>query len=241
MADRYPDYVGDNGNAILQEADPGPGKKARRVQVQMTKAPVVVAGYGGWSRVARPRRKALTEWVGRDSVSIQIEFMIDSLDEREHADWVEDKCRLLESFAGVESNDPEPPLLELHSYPDLLMPHGNARASHVKWFLETLAWSADSVIYADGGNRLRAAGTMTVTQYVADDRIGPAKKRKTDGNSEGGRIKRYKIKKGDTLQKIAAKKEVYNDRKKWRRIKKANHIRDPKLGPKWVGKTIKIP
>lgn len=226
------------GRFWIREKNP-PGKKGPREFIaSLSSAAVVTAGYGGWSRVARPRRKALTEWVGRDSVSISINFILNDLAKNRGA-WIEDKCQILDELAGVEAGDPEPPLLELHSDPPGIVPHSYERASHVRWFIETLTWDQEAIRYNGNGNRTHAAGTLVLTQFVKDERLRMSKRKKKDDSK--GRRKTYRVKRGDTLQKIAARKDVYGDRHKWRRIAKANKIRDPKLGPKWVGKVLKIP
>jgi hypothetical protein len=237
-----PDYP--FGSFSLTEIDPPRGQNPLKIRAYLAKAPIVTAGYGGWSRVARPKRKAITEWVGRDSVTIEIQFLFDA------AEWndglaIEGSCRDLESMAGVESTDPVPPLLELRSNPPALMPHGHHRASHVRWFVEGITWDADSIWYNNAGNRIRAGGTLQVTQYVEDARLKKLSGSKNRNSGRGGHgtrgshRKKYTVKRGDTLSKIAARKDVYNDASKWKRIAKANHIRDPKRLR--VGQELKIP
>lgn len=54
-------------------------------------------------------------------------------------------------------------------------------------------------------------------------------------------VTRYTVKKGDTLEKIAARPEVYNNRNRWNRIYKANKatIKNPdRIKP---GQVLKIP
>jgi hypothetical protein len=241
-----PEVLGAIGTFSLDEIG-AKGHSALSFTAYMTKAPVVVAGYGGWSRVARPHRKALTEWVGRDSVSIQIEFLVDTVDDDTPGTgvFVENQCRDLESIGGVESTDPEPPLCRLSSTPAPLMPHGYHRATHVKWFLDTLAWDADQTIYNRAGNRVRAAGTLTMTQFVEDTRLqglSASKRRKTNRGStkrSGSKKKTYVVKPGDTLSSIAAKKSIYGDSSKWHAIARANKIRDPRHLK--VGTRLRIP
>jgi hypothetical protein len=205
----------------------------------LTKAPIPVAGYGGWQKVARPRRKALTEWTGRDSVSIEIAFMLD--------DWAtgegyENKTMVdaLEKMAGVNINDPEPPLLTYTTNPPALGWHSIHHASHVRWFIDTLSWDSDQTLINNAGNPSRVAGAITLTQYVEDEHISAIQARKDNDNRRPrGRAKTYIVKRGDTLSKIAARKNVYGDASKWRRIATANGIRDPKHLK--VGRKLKIP
>lgn len=225
-----PDSLSGSGTFTLTELSPPNNRQARSFTASMLKAPIPTSGYGGWSRVAVPRAMAFTEWAGRDVLSITIEFILDEL-VSDMGVYVEKQCRNLERFAGVDEGDPEPPLLELVSDPDPLMPHGEYRASHNKWFLESLDWDADKIIYNDAGNRIRAGGTVVVSVFNQDDVLSVAGrngKGTSGGGGKPGRIKVYTVKKGDTLSKIAARKDVYHDSKQWKRIAKANHIRDPK-------------
>lgn len=229
------------GIMILEELDPPAKQTAERCLAYMVSAPIVVAGYGGWSRVARPRRRAITEWVGRDSLSMEINFLFDGRDE-EAGTYVEANIRSLERMAGIgiPGTDPQPPLIRVESVPANLMPYGYGRAPGTRWFVDTLSWDRESIVVGPTGNRQRAGGTLVVTQFVEDQRLDPIKKRK-NRDSDKPKRKTYIVKRGDTLQKIAARKDIYHDAKKWKRIARANHIRDPKLGPRFVGKTLKIP
>lgn len=209
------------------------------IEGYMDGPPVVTAGYGGWNKTARPRRKALTEWIGRDPVSITWTFHFQAEAENEGR-FIEQLCRDLESGAGLDSDDPEPPLFQLHSEPEALMPHGYHRASHVKWFIETLTWDKDRIAYNRVGNRWRAGGEITVTQYVEDKHLralDPPKRSSSSDPCHKSRVKRYRVKRGDNLRKISAK--YLGSSKCWRRIAKLNGIRDPnKLR---VGQLLKMP
>lgn len=210
----------------------------------LTRAPVVVSGYGGWSRVARPRKSALTEWVGRDTLSVSIDFIIEDY-AMGRGVYTEAKCQILEELAGVESGDPEPPLCELHSDPPSLMPHGYERASQNKWFVESLTWDQDQIRYNKAGNRIRAVGTIVASVYVADERLHPAAEYRKPSSKPvtkgGSKRKFYTVLPGDTLHKIAARKDTYNNWKKWKLIADANGIRSSKQLKKKVGKVIKLP
>lgn len=215
------------GTFIFDSAEPD-----IHVEGWLTTAPVLTAGGGGWSRVARPRRKSITEWLGRDSVSLEIEFLLEPDlfgDDPDQGMNVETTCRALESLWGIESSDPEPPVFKVSSHPAPLMPHGQHRASHVRYFIETLAYDKASIIYNREGNRIKAAGTITVTQFVEDKHISAVKKRKARSKKAGKRPKpKHKthiVKKGETLSRIAANE--YGNAKYWKDIAKANHIRDP--------------
>lgn len=232
---------GQRGTFTVTELDPARGHAPWTFTAYMTKAPIVTSGYGGWSRVARPRKKAITEWVGRDSASITIEFMLDSFDDDDGL-FTRTQERALEHLAGLDEDDPEPPLISLSSTPEALIPHNEHHAGHVKWFVDTLSWNADIKISNRVGNPVRIAGTLVLTQYVADHRLeslSAAAKRRKSAKKKGSKRKTYTVRKGDTLSKIAARKDVYGDASKWPRIAKANKIRDPKSLK--VGRVLKIP
>jgi hypothetical protein len=229
---------GEKGSFTVTELDPPGGHDARTFTGSMMTAPVVVAGYGGWSRIARPRRMALTEWVGRDALSVAFDFILDDLAEGLGL-YVESQCQILEELAGVEEGDPEPPLLRLESSPEPLMPHGQHRASDNRWFIESLVWNQDQVRYNNAGNRVRAQATITLTVFSEDERLSAAATARKNAAKKGGKRKTYTVRAGDTLQKIAARKDVYGDSKKWKKIATANKIRDPKHLKK--GQVLKIP
>jgi hypothetical protein len=153
---------------------PNPGRSGTTVDAYLTGAVVVTAGYGGWSRVARPRRIALTEWVGRDAMSMELPLMFNTFGEAELDEpgmITERNIRALERLAGIDETDPEPPLFEIFSTPAKLVPHNEARAGHIGWFIQDLSWDASSIIINSAGNRERAACTVTITQFVSDERL----------------------------------------------------------------------
>lgn len=236
-----PGAVGERGTFTVTEIDPSRGRAAWSFTALMIKPPIVTAGYGGWSRVARPRKKAITEWVGRDSASITIEFMLDTVEDEDGL-YVRTQERALEHLAGLDQDDPEPPLVRLNSIPEALIPHNEHHAGHVKWFVDSLVWNAEVKMSNRVGNPIRIGGTIVLTQYVADERLenlSSAEKRRNAGTKKGATQKTYTVKVGDTLSKIAARKDIYGDASKWKKIATANGIRDPKKLT--VGKKLKIP
>jgi LysM repeat protein len=248
MADIIDDVQGDlsfPGTFTFREINPPSSRPEATCSGWLTRPPVPTAGYGGWSRVARPRKKAITEWAGRDSMSIEFGIMFDSFtSEMDNPGmYVETQIRALERLGGIEENDPRPPLFQVASTPPKLIPHNVYRAGHVQWFVESIQWEADSVIVNSVGNRTRSAATVVITQYVADETLqrtaAQRKKAATKKNSRGGSVTSYVVKRGDTLSKIAKRRDVYNDASKWRIIGRANHIRDPKNVK--LGQRLKIP
>lgn len=237
-----PEVVSAIGTFKLTEANPPRGQRAVSCLGYLTKPVLVTAGYGGWSRVARPRKKALTEWVGRDSTSLQVDFLMEAFVENDGM-FVRTQVRALERLAGLDISDPEPPLCRIQSRPPALIPHDFHHASQVKWFVESIAWDQDSIEMNDVGNPIRQGGQFVITQYVEDERLeslsSAERRKKAKGSGRGATRKTYTVKAGDTLGKIAARSDVYSDASKWKKIATANKIRDPKKLR--VGQVLKIP
>lgn len=94
---------------------------------------------------------------------------------------------------------------------------------------------------------LRQAGTNKITQATAtlsftevidpDPRLGPITKGKKKRKQGLKKARKYTIKKGDTLRKLAAR--FYGEPDEWKRIAKRNKMK--KSGPLKPGKVITIP
>lgn len=229
-------FLNTRGKVILTEIDPPGGDEAEVFEAHMVGPPIVSAGYGGWSRVARPKRKALTEWVGRDSISVTFDFLVDFFVENDGVKC-EKMCGTLDRMAGSASDNEAPPLLSVESIPAPLMVHGGHRNADWKWFIDNLIWNKEGTIVNRAGNRVRAYGTIIITQFVEDKRLSAIERGKR--KAKGGKRKTYTVKRGDTLSKIAARKDVYGDASKWKKIAEANNIRDPKNIS--AGQVLKIP
>lgn len=215
------------------------------------KKPRVVSPYGGWQVTARPRRIGLTDWVGRDPLKVNFDIMIESRDRRREFSEregvrVEKACRALERMAGLDADDPEPPILKVDG--GGAIPHDYHDASHVRWVIETLEWDEDAEERNDYGNRTRALANIVVMQYVEEERLSrlsaahERRRRKKDRtkskrSKKGAKKKEYVVKSGDTLAEIAAR-ELGNYRR-WTEIAQKNGIRDPRSLR--VGQRLKLP
>lgn len=84
----------------------------------------------------------------------------------------------------------------------------------------------------------RATATLTLT--AASDALSRRGPLSGGADAGGGKVKRYTVKKGDTLRSIAAKPSIYGNPGKWQRLAKANGIKRPraKLKP---GRVLKVP
>jgi LysM repeat protein len=182
---------------------------------------------------------ALTEWVGRDTLSLTIDFRMGERAREDEGMELRDRIRSLEQLAGVDIDDPEPPLFSVTSTPEALIPHNAHHASQNKFFMDSLTWEKSQFFYNSAGNPITCGGTMVISVFTADENLSAAHKARKGKGKKGARRKTYKVKPGDTLQKIAARKDVYGDSRKWKKIADANKIRDPKNLK--VGSTLKIP
>jgi hypothetical protein len=234
-----PGELGLPGTWTFEEIDPPSGRTAYNVTGWADGPVIPLLGNSGWSRVARPRKGALTEWVGRDTLALQIDFRMGVLSDNQGLE-LRERMRTLEKLYGVDIEDPEPPLFRLSCTPEALIPHSAHFASQNKWFIDQLTFDKELTQNNNVGNPVTTGGSMTIAVYATDELLTAAARARAKSKGKGGRRKTYRVRAGDTLQKIAARKDVYGNAKKWKTIAKANKIRDPKH-PGKVGRILKIP
>lgn len=196
--------------------------------------PDVSSGYGGWEEVERPRRSTAITWKGQPARRFAVNVLLDNFAE---GTSIEADIRRLEKLALPRSGG-QPPTVTV-SAPGGVIP---TFYEGMRWVVEALSWG--DALMNTYNNRTRQAVTVTLLQAVADDLIkrSPAKDRKASdarakGSGKGAKNKRYTVKRGDTLSKIAAKQ--LGSAKRWREIAKLNNIRDPKNVK--VGRVLKLP
>lgn len=208
------------------------------ITAELTGAPVPQSPGAGWNRVARPDRLSITEWGGREPVSLQLSLLVSS-----DAD-----AEALQNFAGAGIDDSPPPILLLETEPARLLPFGPARAQGVSWFIDSgPSWDDEDLEIDDAGNWVQAFCEITVTQFVEDEltltksvprkRRRKKKNKKKGGRHKGGKSRIYTVKAGDTLSSIAARE--LGSAKRWREIAKLNRLSDPKDIK--VGQRLKMP
>jgi nucleoid-associated protein YgaU len=205
--------------------------------------PDVIDGFGGGYTVTpRKRRRSLTDFDTLNPIRIQIEMMFDRFAQRES---VEKEIRTLEKMGAIPDESSEPPHLIYDAGGS--GPHDKKRAKHNRWVIsEPIVWSQQKW-HPKRRFRTRIMATVVLQQVVQDKHLKLRKKAKKkkpgfDKNDKckerkDPRKKFYTVKKGDTLAKIAAR--FYGDSDCWKKIARANDIRDPKKVK--VGKKIKLP
>lgn len=113
-----------------------------------------------------------------------------------------------------------------------------------------LFWVVQTIDPGDGrrrgdGDRIVKGYTVNLVQYTEMDPLverSPARRHNAKGKqgSKGGKGRTtYRVKQGDTLPQIAARKDIYGDATQWKRIAHANGIRDPRSLK--VGRLLRIP
>ena len=206
--------------------------------------PQVTNGYAKWTIKPRPRKRGLTHWDGSELLQMDIPILFDNFRAGES---VEDDIRELEKMAGLDAtlSDDEPPLVVFHS--NGVVMNDLHDASQNEYVVTNITWGdADRNRY---GNRVRAACTVEVTLYSADDVLGKSsafknRKRKSTKKKgkRGAKHKTHHVKSGETLSTIA--RDELGDAKRWREIAAKNPRngrarRDPKAVK--INETLKMP
>jgi hypothetical protein len=197
-------------------------------------APVVVVQHDpeGWQQIQRRWRTSFTEWQGAPTYELQIPIMLDQLGWNPQLgsamNSVEQYIRKVERLAEKMQNKPRTPILIVEG--NGAIPHDYTHDHTKKWVCATIAWGDYTI--NESLQRVRQEGTVTVWEYVPD-KIVQAKERLPAISVP----KRYRIRKGDTLQKIAA--YFYGDQAQWHSIAKLNKMHSPTHLK--AGKRIKLP
>jgi LysM repeat protein len=203
-------------------------------------------GYGGWAVTGRPKREGLTEWGGRNPYAFDLDFTIDALEEGDGA-GTERAIARLESMAGIDSYD-EPPTVMIDA--GGAIPHDLNRNPGWRYVIENIGFDKSKEIrLGNTGNRVFVRGTISLRKYVRDEALGAftaaerarrKKASKKKAEAKGGKsskAKRYTVKTGDTLSKIAYDRLGKSSR--WTEIANLNGIRDPRrIHP---GQVLKLP
>lgn len=195
------------------------------------KAPAMTGGGPILDVVPRPNKKSLTEWAGREPMSLELSFYFDEWDESNQPGMaVEKELRELERMMGIDKDDPQPPEIIVRGIPRGSVPHDVHDNSRGRWWVEAVTYEDDRTLRNDAGNRIRVFGTIKLTEVSKGTLVLPRRKRPVAQNQT-----RYRVKKGDTLMSIAKAKKVKGG---WRTLAKLNKIRDPRKLK--VGSWIKL-
>ena len=205
-------------------------------------APLVIDGYGGWTVINRARDVGITEWAGRNPMAIELPFVIDNWMSETTNPGVLTEAMVgkLERLCGLGDHD-EPPICSI--FGQGAIPHDERQSPSRNWVIENVTWDRSIELRSgDTQRRLRCGGTILLRQFVESDPLTKLRKKNKKKGKRGGakgKGKIYIVKAGDSLTKIAAKKNIYGDASKWKKIADANNIRDPRKIK--VGQHLRIP
>lgn len=190
-------------------------------------------GYAQWTEVDVPRQVAFTQFAGYKPAGFDCELVFDGL---QHDRPVTAAVRVLEALAGRGSlaTPGEPPKVLLDTvrerYP------GRYVVADLQHSLDP-----DEVVLANNGDLLLATITVTLLQFVDDerleDRAHAISLQLRARNKSKGANRDYIVKEGETLVSIA--RDKLGDPGKWTVLSEINGIRDPRAVRR--GAVIKLP
>ena len=163
---------------VLADADPtiivlACPTRGSRVAARCTEqAPTLTGGFGGWERIARPRRVALTDWQGTEPFTMTISLRLDG-------------------WAAQRSIEPD-----VKALMDMAVDRGSRVGSPTVYAagslpLQGVAWVIDSLdfgesLWSPARVRLRQDVTVTLLERVQADLVAlsPAKKARAKADAK---------------------------------------------------------
>lgn len=219
-----------------------------------TNDPVVPSqGYGGHPIGARPKRKSLTVYEGRQPFMLKIPMILYRGIPAQNLttsagpvfgqpESVEKDRRALEAMAappggGLKQSDRPLPVIVESEFP-LPLPPQLGDPSKILWWIEDLDWNGEEMrnspeLTVDPGQLVRKLVTVTLLERVEDELL-------TKGSGPS-RSRKYKVKRGDTLASIAAHQVGGNLAQAIKEIKSLNGIRSDGDLRKKVNHEINLP
>lgn len=208
--------------------------------------PVPAGGYGGWTLIARPKRKSLTQWDGIEPRRILVPIILgmtpagDGLADDTTCEPARDR---LERMAQPPAVGSQPPIVTVTG----AVPHAS-----VAWVIEDFDWDPNPD-YSRRGFIVRQAVTVHLLEHVNDQLAAPvnaaeltrqaATKRAAAAAAKIGAVatsvlqRIYIVGAGDTLPSIAAAK--LGSAKRWTELATLNGLRDPNRLT--VGQKLRLP
>ena len=216
----------------------------------------VTAGYGGWSEIARPRRRPISFWLGSPGLRMSLPIIFDGYASRSSVETSIASLEKLATPSGTYSFNP--PVITLNAR-GKLVPHQDKQ-----WVIDALQWGDAAIADPATGNRVRQAVVISLLEWIQDQRVreeSPAKRvkqlSKLQHSKPGAKHKRHTVKKakptpvhastftaaddvfgtGEDLLTIAANE--LGDASRWIEIAQLNDIRDPRSTV--PGQSLRLP
>lgn len=155
------------------------------------KVPTPSGGGGGWEEVQLPHRAAVLIWRGRGLLKLTFSIIFDDQMKGDSVTANPTYQTLLHFWRPEPAPNhppPEPPVLRLFASGDVI-PYRN-----LDYVITNLEWG--DATGDDDAQRTQQSLILEFTEFRADERLKTAAKAKP-------RTQRYKVRKGDTLSKIA--------------------------------------
>lgn len=195
--------------------------------------PVTTGGNGGWELVGRPKRTALTDWIGHEPLRQVIPCVFDG---HQTARSVEpDLMRLGVLYVRQPDRD-RPSVVKI----------AGPLGSPLDWVIESIEWG-DAIRRSADGQRTRQFFTLNMLQYVAADVVtrrattaaGRAAER-LPTSSNATRTVTVASRAGSTPESllVVAAREL-GDATRWREIADLNGLTYP--GQAKAGQALRIP
>ena len=186
----------------------------------------ITAGYGAWNQVLVPRADPITQWTGRTLITMDLDLLLDGWAKQTS---VEPKLSTLEALATRGPAMLTPPALRIY---------GAVPRPGLKWVITGIDYTTTPPVLRKfpSGERLRQAVTVHLMEYREETTLANLPRAAATPKPPA----KYKVKAGDDLKKIAARRLGKSAR--WPDIVKLNKgLRGWKLAKAMVGKTIKVP
>lgn len=187
----------------------------------------------GWQAVQRMWRRSFTEWQGAQGYELQMPLVFDAWmhdpQRNSSRNSVEGPIIALQRLCEKLDNKPRTPIFTFDA--GGYVPHDYTHDHTKLWVVQAVDWG-DYLINKNHGQRTRQPLTLTIWEWIPDQ-VAQSNNRFPTRPVP----KTYRIKRGDTLIKIAV--YFYGDGSKWRDIARLNRLQNPNH-PK-VGKVIKLP
>jgi len=186
--------------------------------------PTLSGGYGGFRVADRPRKSSLTIWQGRQPFQLTVPMLLS-----DRGSSIRDEIHNLDVISSGTSKG-APPYVKVDGAVPVPVHAGEL------WVIQDVQWGA--IVRRRDRVVIRQDVTVTLLEYVSDATLEASTE---SSRTPGGKtiIRRYTVKKGDTLGSIAARQ--LGDQKRWVDVAAVNGFRSSNDLKKFIGRKIRLP